>query len=132
MQNFSIALIVAEVILAMEEDEDDHASLDVDHKMLLQCSLPLLKSRNAGVVLAVCSLQYYCGVASIRIRSAIGKSLVRIYHDRREIQFIVLRSIKTLVYECPSAFTPFLGDFFVKVNCSKLPQSWSSLFLFIR
>jgi AP-3 complex subunit beta len=107
--------IISGQTLVMEEDEDDHASLDPDHKMLLQCSLPLLKSRNSGVVLAVCSLQYYCGVASVRIRSAIGKALVRIYHDRREIQYIVLRSIKALVYECPSAFTPFLSDFFVKV-----------------
>jgi len=113
--NGTTVTIISGENLIKEEDEDDHASLDADHKMLLQASLPLLKSRNAGVVLAVCSLQYYCGVASIRIRSAIGKSLVRIYHDRREIQYIVLRSIKTLAYECPSAFTPFLSDFFVKV-----------------
>jgi len=53
-------------------------------------------------------------VASIKIRSALGKSLVRIYHDRREIQFVVLNSIRALVWECPSAFTPFLNDFFVK------------------
>lgn len=89
-------------------------ALDEDHYLLLKSSLPLLKSRNAGVVLAVCSLQYYCGEASIEIRSMMGKALVRIYHDRREIQYVVLRSIKMLVWECPSAFTPFLHDFFVK------------------
>jgi len=39
---------------------------------------------------------------------------VRIHRDRREIQYIVLQSIRTLVHECPSAFSPFLNDFFVK------------------
>jgi AP-3 complex subunit beta len=43
-----------------------------------------------------------------------GKALVRIHRDRREIQYVVLSSIRTLVAECPSAFAPFLHDFFVK------------------
>uniref|UniRef100_A0A7S3Q5N7 Clathrin/coatomer adaptor adaptin-like N-terminal domain-containing protein n=1 Tax=Chaetoceros debilis TaxID=122233 RepID=A0A7S3Q5N7_9STRA len=102
---------VAEARSAMDEDG---AMLDDDHRLLLRSSLPLMKSRNSGVVLAVCSLHYYCGVTSIKIRSTMGKSLVRIYHDRREIQFVVLNSIRMLVWECPSAFTPFLNDFFVK------------------
>jgi len=101
---------VADATGAVDED----SMLAEDHRLLLRSSLPLLKSRNSGVVLGVCSLHYYCGVASIKIRSALGKSLVRIYHDRREIQFVVLNSIRTLVWECPSAFTPFLNDFFVK------------------
>lgn len=92
--------------------EDDH--LDEDHRLLLRSTLPLLKSRNSAVVLAVCSLHYYCGVASIRVRSSLGKALVRIHRDRREIQYAVLTSIKELVKECPSAFTPFLQDFYVK------------------
>lgn len=104
---------VAEARSAMDEDG---AMLDDDHRLLLRSSLPLMKSRNSGVVLAVCSLHYYCGVTSIKIRSTMGKSLVRIYHDRREIQFVVLNSIRLLVWECPSAFTPFLNDFFVKVS----------------
>jgi len=95
-------------------DADEDGDLDEDHKLLLQSSLPLLKSRNSAVVLAVCSLQYYCGVASIKTRSALGKALVRIHRDRREIQYVVLVSIRTLVKECPSAFSPFLNDFFVK------------------
>jgi len=115
----------------VDDYDDDYASLDDDHKLLLRCSLPLLKSRNAGVVLAVCSLQYYCGVASIRIRSAMGKALVRIYHDRREIQYVVLRAIKALVWECPSAFTPYLNDFFVKVctvECNRIFYSFCIFF----
>jgi AP-3 complex subunit beta len=50
----------------------------------------------------------------MKTRSALGKALVRIHRDRPEIQYIVLLSIRTLVHECPSAFSPFLHDFFVK------------------
>jgi AP-3 complex subunit beta len=46
-------------------DEDD--DLSEDHKLLLSSSLPLLKSRNSAVVLAVCSLHYYCGIASVKV-----------------------------------------------------------------
>lgn len=52
-------------------DSDEH--LCPDHRLLLRSSLPLLRSRNSGVVLAVCSLHYYCGVSSIPSRQAIGK-----------------------------------------------------------
>mmetsp|Transcript_25298 Transcript_25298/g.48335 ORF Transcript_25298/g.48335 Transcript_25298/m.48335 type:complete len:1384 (+) Transcript_25298:115-4266(+) len=99
-------------IVASDDDED--SDLDEDHKLLLQSSFPLLKSRNSAVVLGACSLHYHCGVASIKIRTDLGKALVRIHRDRREIQYIVLVSIRTLVRECPSAFSPFLNDFFVK------------------
>lgn len=50
---------------ALDDDEDN--DLDEDHKLLLQSSMPLLKSRNSAVVLAACSLQYHCGVASIKV-----------------------------------------------------------------
>lgn len=99
-------------VATLDDDEDD--DLHEDHKLLLQSSLPLLKSRNSSVVLGACSLHYHCGVASIKVRSALGRALVRIHRDRREIQYIVLVSIRTLVQECPSAFSPFLNDFFVK------------------
>jgi AP-3 complex subunit beta len=102
------------VAVNMEAKED--MDLTEDHRLLLDSSMPLLKSRNAGVVLSVCSLHYYCGVSSVKARSAIGKALVRIHRDRREIQYVVLTSIRTLVNECPSAFAPFLHDFFVKVR----------------
>lgn len=103
--------------VGLEADEDD--DLHEDHRLLLRSSMPLLKSRNAGVVLAVCSLQYYCGVSSVKVRSSIGKALVRIHRDRREIQYVVLTSIRTLVHECPSAFAPFLRDFFVMVGIGR-------------
>ena len=97
-------------------DAKEDMDLDEDHRLLLDSSMPLLKSRNAGVVLSVCSLHYYCGVSSVRARSAIGRALVRIHRDRREIQYVVLTNIQKIVQECPSAFSPFLPDFFVKVR----------------
>lgn len=109
----------------VDKDADEDMDLDEDHKLLLQSAMPLLKSRNAGVVLGVCSLLYYCGVSSVKTRSAIGKALVRIHRGRREIQYVVLTSIRTLVGECPSAFAPFLNDFFVKVRKRSPLCRWS-------
>ena len=90
------------------------ADLDPDHKLLLRSSLPLLKSRNCGVVLAVCSLHYYCGTQSEATATQLGKSLVRISRNRREIAFVVLKAIASMAQERPSMFRPFLQDFFVK------------------
>jgi len=42
--------------LDLAADEDNE--LYEDHRLLLRSSLPLLKSRNARVVLAFCSLHY--------------------------------------------------------------------------
>ena len=53
---------------ALDLDDEEYSDLDEDHRLLLQSSLPLLRSRNSAVVLAVCSLHYYCGVASIKVR----------------------------------------------------------------
>lgn len=108
--------------IAVDVNAKEDMDLDEDHRLLLDSSLPLLKSRNAGVVLSVCSLHYYCGISSVKARSAIGKALVRIHRDRREIQYVVLTSIQTLVNECPSAFAPFLPDFFVKVCIETIVQ----------
>jgi Adaptin N terminal region len=84
--------------------DEEEADLDPDHRFLLRSALSLLKSRNAGVVLAVCSLQYYCGVSSIPVRKAMGKALVRIHRSKhREIQYVVLTSIGKLVKECVRA-----------------------------
>lgn len=55
----------ATIAMALNDDED--SDLDEDHKLLLQSSMPLLKSRNSAVVLAACSLHYHCGVASIKV-----------------------------------------------------------------
>jgi AP-3 complex subunit beta len=42
-------------------DAETEGDLDPDHRLALRSSLPLLKSRNSGVVLGVCALHYYCG-----------------------------------------------------------------------
>ena len=98
---------------AFVDNDDD---LDPDHRLLLRSSLPLLKSRNSGVVLAVCQLHFYSGVSTIEARQAIGKALVRIHRDRREIQYVVLQSIRYLVVPAPSAFAPFINEFFVRAT----------------
>jgi AP-3 complex subunit beta len=70
--------------------------------------------------LAVCTLQCYCGGASIPIRKQIGQALVRVYKSNNktsiEIQYVVLSSIRQLVQDCPSAFIPYIQDFFILPN----------------
>ena len=92
----------------------NEGNFEEDHNLILRSALPLLKSRNSGVVLAVCSLHFYCGFSSIEARSTCGKALVRIYRDNREIQYVVLNAIRFLCIQCPSAFAPYLNDFFIK------------------
>eukprot|EP00520_Triparma_pacifica_P014893 CAMPEP_0118637450 /NCGR_PEP_ID=MMETSP0785-20121206/3157_1 /TAXON_ID=91992 /ORGANISM="Bolidomonas pacifica, Strain CCMP 1866" /LENGTH=631 /DNA_ID=CAMNT_0006528633 /DNA_START=125 /DNA_END=2018 /DNA_ORIENTATION=- len=106
------ALAVAKDAVFVDSDED----LDKDHQLLLRSSLPLLRSRNAGVVMAVAQLHFYVGVSTIEARQSIGKALVRICRDRREIQYVVLQSIRYLVVPAPSAFSPFINEFFVRAT----------------
>ncbi|CAM9465489.1 unnamed protein product [Scytosiphon promiscuus] len=97
-------------------DTDLGADLDPDHRLLLRCSLPLLKSRNSGVVLAVCTTHYYCSSRTGNTMNQIAKAMVRILRNRREIQFVVLDAIRTMVVDSPSVFRPFLQEFFVKAS----------------
>eukprot|EP00903_Cladosiphon_okamuranus_P010648 g10069.t1 len=97
-------------------DADLGADLDPDHRLLLRCSLPLLKSRNSGVVLAVCTAHYYCSSRTGSTMNQVAKAMVRILRNRREIQFVVLDAIRTMVMDSPSVFRPFLQEFFVKAS----------------
>ncbi len=90
--------------------------LDSDLSLLLNMSLPLLKSRNAGVVLGVCALHYYCSPLGPTRAEQIGKALVRILRSSREIQYVVLEAIKPMAVENPLMFRPFLHEFFIKAN----------------
>lgn len=99
-------------ILKGKDGEDD--SLDPDHRLILKSSLPLLKSRNSGVVLGVCSLHYYCGNLNATTMQQIGKALVRIMRNNREVQYVVLNCINTMARDRPQMFRPFLSEFFVK------------------
>lgn len=104
------------VFTGAEQDAELGASLDPDHALLLKTSLSLLKSRNACVVLAVCTLHHYCG-PSTRVTSAqVSKALIRILKNSRETQFVVLSSIKSLAQENPGVFAPYLTDFFVRLS----------------
>eukprot|EP00613_Pedinella_sp_CCMP2098_P062861 CAMPEP_0171985902 /NCGR_PEP_ID=MMETSP0993-20121228/274595_1 /TAXON_ID=483369 /ORGANISM="non described non described, Strain CCMP2098" /LENGTH=1194 /DNA_ID=CAMNT_0012638793 /DNA_START=69 /DNA_END=3654 /DNA_ORIENTATION=- len=106
------APVVAEAGSIFFDAED--SALDPDHRLLLRSSLPLLKSRNSGVVLAVCSLHYYCGTQSSLTGGLVGKALVRILRNAREIQFVVLKTIATMSKDRPQLFVPFMTDFYVR------------------
>jgi len=108
-----------EVVVQDDPWDDDGPVLEDDHKLALSSSLPLLKSRNSGVVLAVCSLHYHCGAPSNEERETIGRALVRILRNRPEIQYVVLKSIAVMASERPQMFAPFLRDFFVKGTDAK-------------
>lgn len=86
----------------------EEVDVDTDHRLLLRSTLPLLKSRNSSVVLGVCSLHYYCGSQSSTTSQQIGKALVRILRNRREIQYIVLTCINTLAQERPNIFRDYV------------------------
>ncbi|KAL7689956.1 putative clathrin/coatomer adaptor, adaptin-like, armadillo-like helical, AP complex subunit beta [Plasmopara halstedii] len=90
--------------------------LDEDHRLLLRSSIPLLKSRNSGVVLAVATLHYYCGTHSLATSTLIGKSLVRIMRNQREIQYVVLTVISSMAMTRPDMLRPFLQEFFVRAT----------------
>lgn len=88
--------------------------IDFDHRLLIRSSLPLLKSRNAGVVMSVCTLHYYCGSQTSSTNQQIGKALVRILRNRREVQYVVLTCINTLAQEHPAIFRNYVSDFYIK------------------
>ena len=90
-----------EVVVQDDPWDDDGPALEDDHKLALTSSLPLLKSRNSGVVLAVCSLHYHCGAPTNEERETIGRALVRILRNRPEIQYVVLKSIAVMASERP-------------------------------
>ena len=93
---------------------DIESELDADHRLILKSSLPLLKSRNSGVVLGVCALHYYCGTRALSVFQQIGKALVRILRGHREVQFVVLKTIKLIAADHADIFVPYFSDFFVK------------------
>lgn len=90
--------------------------LEEDHRLVLRSSIPLLKSRNSAVVLAVATLHYYCGTHSLATSTLIGKSLVRIMRNQREIQYVVLTVISSMATSRPGMFCPFLPEFFVRAT----------------
>jgi hypothetical protein len=90
--------------------------LDEDHKLLLRCVLPLLKSRNSGVVLAVASIYQYLGPGGNVEDSLVGKAVVRVMRNHREIEFVVLTNIAVMAAENPGMFRKYIKDFYVTVR----------------
>ena len=109
------------------EEDDNNAEakedtkkyeLDPDHYNFLRNTLPLLKSRNASVVLGVAAVHFYLGRAEhdSAANRAIGRALVRVMRNHREIQYVVLKCIIALAEDRPVIFEPFLKNFFITVR----------------
>lgn len=85
-----------------DEDEieaDDIIELDVDHELLLKSCIPLLQSRNSGVVLAVTKLYYYLAPATEAEK--VAKPLVRLLRSHREQSYVVLTNIAAMALNRP-------------------------------
>ncbi len=91
----------------------DEDSLDPDHQLLLKSSLPLLRSRNSAVVLAVASLHYYAGLPDSATGALLAKALVRVQRSRREVAYMVLHTIQLISKDRPQLFRPYLSEFFI-------------------
>ncbi|CAO3628067.1 unnamed protein product [Mucor fragilis] len=91
---------------------DDIVELDVDHELLLKSCVPLLQSRNSGVVLAVAKLYYY--LAPAVEAEKIAKPLVRLLRTHREQCYVVLTNIATMALKRPYLFESSLQQFFAQ------------------
>ncbi|XP_055380324.1 AP-3 complex subunit beta-2 [Condylostylus longicornis] len=86
--------------------------LDVDHKLLLRQTKPLLQSRNAAVVMAVSQLFHH--VAPRNEVLLIAKALIRHLRSYKEIQSVVLTCVASLTITRKYIFEPHLKSFFVR------------------
>ncbi|KAJ8668815.1 hypothetical protein QAD02_000074 [Eretmocerus hayati] len=89
-------------------------TVDVDHRLLLRNSKPLLQSRNTAVVMAVAQLYHHAAPRSEAIIAA--RALVRLLRGHREVQSIVLHTIASISVTRKSMFEPFLKSFFVRTS----------------
>jgi len=85
--------------------------LDQDHRLLLDGAKPLLRTRNASVVLAVVSLFYHA--APIEEHNIIVPALLRLIRGSRENQYVVLCNIATIAKEHPELLNKHLKDFYI-------------------
>jgi hypothetical protein len=82
-----------------EQGDDEEVDLDEDHSLLLKSCLPLLQSRNSGVVLAVARIYFH--LAPSQEAQHLAKPLVRLLRSHRELQYIVLTNIATMACSRP-------------------------------
>ena len=99
-------------------NDDDVVQLDPDHRLLLRATIPLLQSRNSGVVVAVASLHFHLAPDRELQASGVAKALVRCTRVGREHAYVVLACIQTIAVGRPSMFRPHLKDFYVLASDS--------------
>ncbi|KAI9320999.1 adaptin N terminal region-domain-containing protein [Dichotomocladium elegans] len=95
-----------------EVQPDDVLQLDPDHELLLKSCIPLLQSRNSGVVLAVARLFYHLAPAAEAQK--IARPLVRLLRSHRELQYVVLKNIAEMAASRPYLFEPYIQQFYVR------------------
>eukprot|EP01018_Ginkgo_biloba_P021382 Gb_19472 [translate_table: standard] len=102
--------------LSNDSSESNDASpaveLNSDLKLLLQCTSPLLWSRNSGVVLAAAGVHWL--MAPMRDAKRIVKPLLFLLRSSYDSQYVVLANLATFVGAMPSFFEPYFEDFFVR------------------
>lgn len=95
-----------------QEDDDAEVELDEDHSLLLKSCLPLLQSRNSGVVLAVARIYFH--LAPSQEAQHLAKPLVRLLRSHRELQYVILTNIATMACSRPYLFDGYLSQFYVR------------------
>ena len=103
--------------------------MDPDHRLLLTSALRLVHSANPGVrliefnivltltrifkvILAITELYYY--LAPYAEMSLIMRPLFHTLAHSREVQFIVLTSITSMVSKRASLFEPYMKNFYIR------------------
>lgn len=88
--------------------------IDLDHRLLLRQTKPLLQSRNASVVMAVAQLYHH--VAPRNEVQLIAKALIRLLRSHKEVQSVVLNCIASMSARRKGIFEPHLKSFFVRTS----------------
>ncbi|KAH8386456.1 hypothetical protein KR093_000632 [Drosophila rubida] len=88
--------------------------IDLDHRLLLRQTKPLLQSRNASVVMAVAQLYHH--VAPRNEVQLIAKVLIRLLRSHKEVQSVVLNCIASMSSRRKAIFEPHLKSFFVRTS----------------
>ncbi|XP_053951318.1 AP-3 complex subunit beta-2 [Anastrepha ludens] len=88
--------------------------VDLDHRLLLRQTKPLLQSRNASVVMAVAQLYHH--VAPRNEVQLIAKALIRLLRSHKEVQSVVLTCIASMSTKRKGIFEPHIKSFFVRTS----------------
>ncbi|XP_065363905.1 AP-3 complex subunit beta-2 isoform X2 [Calliphora vicina] len=88
--------------------------VDLDHRLLLRQTKPLLQSRNASVVMAVAQLYHH--VAPRQEVQLIAKALIRLLRSHKEVQSVVLTCIASMSTKRKVIFEAHIKSFFVRTS----------------